>query len=196
MTFNILFWINCGIAGVYLFYDLFVVSLYYYKIHQFNVLNAMNTITTKNKNQERIQRRIRFILNKILFLTLSTQILLILVCAALYIWTIKRDLLWPQILAQFVFALCSVDISYVVFLMMEHNLESYLRYLKWIEKSGFHCFCGSIIDNARPYVEESSRNNNDSKMEQKSVQMTNTKNILSEVKRMEEYHSENTQTNI
>ena len=123
-----------------------------------------------------------------------TQFSLCLITTSLYVWTLPELNVWMQLFIQFIYALGVIDIALTVYLMIEHNLNGYLKYLEFMEKTRMSCLCKCIIENARPYVEDS-KDKETRTNDHKSIQQTNTvDNLMTEVERIEEYQSEYTKS--
>ena len=156
---------------IFFFYDLFTVFLYYWKIRQFNKIN------TKNADKDNVGDRIKFILNKLLFLTLILQFTIDIMTGALFIEsTLDLDAnkdLWAYSVIQLIMSVGTIILSFVIFVMVEHNLDIYLGILDCMDKSIFYCFCKSLIENARPQIlENNNKDTNDNELNQSMVTKT------------------------
>eukprot|EP00484_Ammonia_sp_Unknown_P021816 CAMPEP_0197028664 /NCGR_PEP_ID=MMETSP1384-20130603/8295_1 /TAXON_ID=29189 /ORGANISM="Ammonia sp." /LENGTH=295 /DNA_ID=CAMNT_0042457697 /DNA_START=308 /DNA_END=1195 /DNA_ORIENTATION=+ len=130
----------------YFCYDIFTDFLYWYKIHQFNQ-------RMKDINRDVILQRIRFVLNKILFLT--ALILFILICGVCiaFFWYVFENMAWLHIVGEVSVATSMVIVGHMVSLMLEHNQDDYLRVLHCLDKVDCcYCCCKGLIDNARPHM--------------------------------------------
>ena len=162
-----------ALFGFFILYDLFIVFLYYYKVFQFNQYIKVNKIDI---NRDVILQRIRFILNKILFLTLMIMIICTFAGGMIAIWDLVQDYMILHVLSNLSFAIMILVCQYMVFLMLEHNLNNYLKMLSFIDKFDFcYCCCKKIIDNARPHIIEYNNKENALKIDVEGVDGEHTK---------------------
>ena len=118
---------------VYSVWDLFTLSLYIYKIH-----GATKVIQIKQKEQEtqnKILKRIKNIMAKIVFLTVIYEIITT-VMVNLFFWGLASS---PVVALGW--AIDFLMGSYIIYLMLEHNSKSYMALLKFMNNTGMFTFC-------------------------------------------------------
>lgn len=134
-TFNIQWREIWGIilAGFYLIWDLFTLSLYVYKIR------AFRKFSESHKN-EAVNKRISSILHKIFILTMFYEIValmvILLMIPAEYVFDFS---IW--VTYDLIACIISPTFLYAMHLMMEHNKERYFEFLQRIYYLKLHWIC-------------------------------------------------------
>ena len=162
-------------AAVLVIWDITTLLLYYYKIKQFMRFrraksyssgsihipapsNSDNS-TISNTKDDKIYHRIIFIMNKIIILTLFYEIWIGVLVICAYVITdfdTRSDmysLIWIYL---FCYTLSTVPLvfSFAMYLMMDHNDEEYMKFLKLINCCKLqyifcgccYCCCGMMVD--------------------------------------------------
>ena len=118
------------IQYTYYAWDLTVLFLYIYKVIQVHIFT--------NFNDDLIYKRIRFILKKIIFLTILYEI-------GTLFYLLTTNYVDGEIMVLLIHLNCWMDIllcSWIMYLMIEHNNHHYLRFIRIIS-------CGCFGDNLR-----------------------------------------------
>ena len=148
---------KCSLKGIpylavsiilFLIWTWFTLFLYIYKMRQFHKMISINCDNDKNK--EIVVKRIKFVLQKICVLTLICNVLM---TTMVITDLIGNELDWPRfmrILSPISFLICLNGVCIVVYLMMEHNIKTYINLLKFLKRRRI-CFC--MLKNAEPYLE-------------------------------------------
>ena len=131
---NEIYSLNSFIATtLYSIWDLFTLFLYIYKIHQ-----ATKTIQLHQKGQEvqdQILTRIKKIMAKIVFLTVIYEMVTT-VMVNLFLWGFSSS---PIVAVGW--AIDFLTTQYIMYLMLDHNSNSYLTLLKLMHVTGILRFC-------------------------------------------------------
>ena len=95
-----------------------------------------------------IHDKILFILSKIIFLTIFYEVILFsILCALGILIPVAGDSIYA-VFQGVLYSLGSVAISYAMYLMMDHNVEHWLKFLQFIVKLRLYylcCCCGSNL---------------------------------------------------
>ena len=171
-------------ATIYALWDITTLTLYIIKIREFNRF-------CQDIHKSVITERIRFILNKIVILSLSVEISIVVSIvgqfggAALH-WNGYYPLLIPV-----VSSLSNIEFCVVMYCMMEHNDKAYRKLLKVLEMSRLFCCCMGLIENAKIHTVDADGNKEKKLIDE--TQMTGINNTRVESIMLEE-RSEYTKT--
>ena len=127
---------------IFLLWDITTLSLYYYKIRSLRDI-------IKNKD-ENIYKRVLSILNRIFILTLFYQLSTAIVAVfAVIINLIIIDIVCVQtFLNNLGVGIFSVAVCISMYLMMDHNKNEYIKFLRFVKRSKLHwicCKCRKIV---------------------------------------------------
>ena len=153
------------------FWDITTLYLYFRKMRQFQKDIAASD---KNEAADSIVLRIKFILNKMIFLTVVIEIVIIISYGAQGIgWYLK----WKWYMSL-IAALCStfsnIVMSVCVYCMIEHNNKDYLKLVQMIKNVGCtFCCCKSVVESGEFMVVSLSDDNTNTSGNQDNI-MTNT----------------------
>ena len=133
-------WINITIF-LYILWDVTILLLYTCKVLQFNRKVAV---------EDNIKKRIMFILNRILILTLFYEIVFVFLGI---VSVVQDNVDWEgmYVLVGFSYQFVSIVVSYSIFLMQSHNTDKYRKFLTILYTSKLYyigcCCCGRMIRN-------------------------------------------------
>ena len=171
---------------VYFSWCIFIGSLYCIKLNKFNKLS-------NDPNKEAINIRISFILNKITFFNVGYNSL---VAINAIIMFCRLTIYKQRWLVPFESSLSAVNmlfLAHFIYLAMEHNRASYLKFLKFIKNYTNCCCFKRLIKNAEPFM-AGINEGKDVKIDKSGFQKgdaggksleTNTRNVQSHVSPLE-----------
>ena len=141
-----LFWSIVAIPFVYYVWDWTILGMYVYKIRQFNKLS-------QDSNKKKVFKRVKYILSKIILLTLFVEVFNALNAGIVVtVVLIENEVIYRimHITVALISGICSSILCWVVYCIMEHNEQDYMKMLKLLEKMiCFRC-CKNFILNATP----------------------------------------------
>eukprot|EP01084_Bolivina_argentea_P006225 11807_1 len=132
------------VMGLYAFWDLFVLMLYVFKVHQ--ATNKLRDNKIYQTSHKKILTRVHKILNKILFLTIIYEIVCnVTVYTTMVVYNMTNST------GNFLFGFDYMVTVYVMYLMLEHNTKDYTQFLMtmrrlWIMKLFCCCFTNVLTD--------------------------------------------------
>jgi len=130
-------WYFCSSVAVQM-WDVMTLLLYYFKIRQIAKIH-------KSK-EDGVWRRVLRIMHRIVIVTMfylyfNVLTLLTFIGLSVASFPVSWQPIVDLIRVEGMTTLFNVTISFVMFLMMDHNLPSYRRYLESLRKSYLHYFC-------------------------------------------------------
>ena len=146
-----------GIFGtIYLIWDITTLLLYTWKIYQFKTMKDMD-------QSSEVFLRITMILYKIITLTLFYEIMAFLgaFSVAIALSAIDVDSLMFPVIQSIPNGLVSFSISLAMYLMMDHNKDKYVQFLRILRFCGLHWICckwrNVVLDQLKELDDDSSR---------------------------------------
>ena len=147
--FSLYFAVIIGIASMW---DITTLLLYSYKIKSFRKVTSLS--------QDAVWRKIMFILQRIIIITLFYQISMILcqLVAVFVRYSLDNDNVLRETVLHIEGALLTMLWSISMYLMLEHNTNEYLKFLRCFKKSGlkyvYFCCWHRVVDRQLADFEE------------------------------------------
>eukprot|EP01084_Bolivina_argentea_P225819 381534_1 len=189
----------------YILWDFFVLFLYIIKICQFNqkqsIQERLNTVTSLSGNklpdskaskikfahQEYIiMRRIKFILYKILILTLINEII---ATSTVYVFFEENTSNLLELLWMFDLVMTSV----IIYLMIDHNNGYYMKLIWILNKFRLCCCCQVIVEESIMYNKDSHNIQDNNQTQNDDTIDTKTQNPVPIQMQHYNQHSESSQ---
>eukprot|EP01084_Bolivina_argentea_P177212 306495_1 len=154
---------------LYLIWDWTVLWLYIYKIVQFHRKTTTKETNNNNNNNNNdvIFKRIHFILKKITILTILYEAIGIPLIVTVFTLIANNTL--GLVLIDITWCLDIMMSSFLMYLMLEHNDQTYLRFIKFV------CFCC-------PCLIQDGNDGNDSNAETKTTATNKTESDIYETR--------------
>ena len=124
--------------GCYAIWDWTVFICYIFKICQF--------YNKKQNVEESISMRIKFVVYKIAFLTLILE-LMSAITLSIYNTIFSMTIYWIfRLVLHTILTLENLVSVYMVYLMIDHNNEEYIKFVKMLDRMGMFFCCRSFVD--------------------------------------------------
>ena len=121
------------IVSAYYAWDLAVLLMYIHKVCVFK------RVSDKNMDKQ-MMKRINYVLSKIIILTLSYEILTVIIATRLFYSNRAKDSLALGLLNEVSFMIDSLSHVVMLYLMIEHNDDQYKKVLRLLNKCRL-CYC-------------------------------------------------------
>ena len=120
-----------AVGVLFVTWDITTLYLYIYKIHLFRS-------ELKSKHGDNVYKRIILILHKIVILTIFYQLIGLIVLIIAFITTTVN---LSGVSLSIVETVRSLSITIAIYLMMDHNEDEYIKFLKIVHCLRFHAIC-------------------------------------------------------